>query len=160
MTVTDQTITRDDLTVEYGTARWGGPTATVTVNAGALAGRRFWLRSTQGLEHETTSDLTRGGGIHLDAYDPDSSYHGWRGSFKTFDMNEAIGLLVGYVNDVAARERVREATWSETHAVSDALSALNDALEEYTTRDWRDEWQRVQRTVAALALKIEETSRG
>ncbi|MEU7170268.1 hypothetical protein ABZ949_02100 [Micromonospora tulbaghiae] len=158
--MTEQTITRDDLTIEHGTARWGGPTATITINTGTLAGRRFWLRSTQGLDNDTTNDLAKGGGIHVDAAAPDSARSDWRGAFKTYDMDEAINSLVDEINDWAARDRVQEATWAELSALSDAVTAFNDSLEERSLRDFRREWQRVQETVAALDMKMREADRG
>ena len=155
----DQEITRDDFTIEHSTAKWGGPTAKVTITRGPLAGRTFWLRSTQGLDNDITRDLSKGGGIHLDGADPDRSHHGWRGAFKTFDMNEAIDRLVDYVNDIAERERVQDATWSETAALSEAVQAFTDALNESSQLNFLREWQRVQEAVAALDMKIKENSR-
>ncbi len=156
----EQAITRDNLTIEHGTARWGGPTATVTVNAGPLTGRRFWLRSTQGLDDDTATDLTKGGGIHVDASDPDSSLHDWRGAFKTYDMDEAINGLVDEINEMAVRQRVQDATWSETAALAEMVEAFTDALGESSRRNFREEWQRVQQAVAALDLKMREVDRG
>lgn len=159
--MTDLTIGREHLTVEQGTAEWGGPTAKATVTAGPLNGRTFWLRSTQGLGSDTTNDLAKGGGIHLDASDPNGGNgHDWRGAYKTFDMDEALGLLVGEVNDLAVRERVQDATWAETSALREAFDAFTDGLGESSRHDWQAEWRRVQDAVAALEMKIQEASRG
>lgn len=155
----DQTITVDNVAVEHGTARWGGPTATVTINAGPFAGRTFWLRSTQGLDSDV-ADLNRGGGIHLDASEPDGRRHDWRGAFKTHDMGEAIDGLIKYVNELAERQRVQDATWAETSALSEAWQAFTDSLEESSRLDFRAEWRRVLEAVAAIDMVIAEAGRG
>lgn len=153
-------ITITDLTIERGTATWGGPTAKVTVNAGPLAGSTYWLRSTQGLGSETTNDLAKGGGIHLDNSDPDASTYGWMGAYKTFDMDEAIGDLVGDINDdFAVRKEVQEGTWQERSALAEAIGAFDYSLDSaISPRDFRAEWLRVQQAVAAIEMKIQEVT--
>lgn len=155
----EQTITRDHLTIEHGTARWGGPTATITVNNGTLAGRQFWLRSTQGLDGDNTDDLARGGGIHLDTTDPDQSHRGWRGAFKTFDMQEAIGGLLVFLNEEAFRLRVVDSAEQEAMVLRDAVDAFTEALDGGNGRNWPSEWRRVQELVASIDMRIREATR-
>ena len=158
-TVTVQAITREHLTTEHGTARWGGPTAKVTVNAGPLAGRAFWLRSTEGLDDNINP--RKGGGIHMDAADPDDGgRHDWRGAFRTHDMGEAIDSLVTYINDLAERQRIQDATWAESSALTEAWQAFSDALDESSPRDFRAEWVRVRQAVAAMEMTMTEAGRG
>lgn len=155
--MTKKQITRDDLTVELGTAPWGGPTAKATVTAGPLEGRTFWLRSTEGLPGgDATNDLERGGGIHLDASDPDASIRGWMGAFKTYDMETALDWLVEEVNELALRAEIKDATWQQHGALESALEDFGYSLGEVTPRDWREEWQRVEEAFTALAMKIRE----
>lgn len=149
-------ITRDNLAIEHGTADWGGPTAKVTVNAGPLEGRVFTLRSTQGLDSGTAAELSKGGGIHVASGDPEATRPDWRGVFKTFDMDRAIGWLVGEVNELAERKRVEDATWSERAELDEAVEHFGDSLGESSRRDFREEWQRVQRAVVALEMKMQE----
>lgn len=149
-------ITRDDLTIEYGVASWGGPTAIITVNREPLEGRVYWLRSTYGLDNDTTRDLRKGGGIHLYASDPDGRYNDWRGAFKTFDMDEAINDLVEYINEEAVRKVIEDVTWQHTSDLTDAVTAFTDAINGTSRRDWRKQWQWVQETVAGLDMKIRE----
>lgn len=152
-------ITIDNLTIERGTANWGGPTATVTVVAGQLAGRVFTLRSTEGLERDgrPTLTLANGGGIHVDAGNPDSSHPDWRGVFRTYDMNQAIADLIDYLDELAVRDRVQEATWAETSAMREALEAFDNALGESSRLDWRDQLQQLLTATAALDLKVRAT---
>lgn len=150
-------ITITDLTIERDTATWGGPIAKATVTAGPLAGRSYWLRSTEGLDSPTARELERGGGIHLDSSDPERSTHGWMGAYKTWDMDEAITFLVETVNEQAARAQVSEATWELRSALTQALESFDRSLEQGNGRDdWEQGWLRVQDTVGALAMKIEE----
>lgn len=149
-------ITADDLTIEHSTSTWGGPTATVTVNADPFAGRTFWLRSTEG--HPRVGDLTKGGGIHVSGTDPDhGGRHDWRGAFRTYDMLEAIHDLIGHINALAARRQVEEATFSPLSELHAALGDFGTALEETSPRDYRNEWQRVRDAVAQIELVMEET---
>lgn len=149
-------ITRDDLTVEHGTAEFG-PTANVTVKAGPLAGRTFRLRSTENMTEPTgvATSLRKGGGIHLDGGDTDSARVDWRGAFKTFDMEVALDWLVEYVNDVAVRKAVEDATWGVLGDLADTLTAFRDSLEESSRREWRVEWQRACDAFVAARLKVE-----
>ncbi|WP_326554646.1 hypothetical protein [Micromonospora sp. NBC_01813] len=154
-----QKITPEDITVVLGTSPWGGPAATVTVNAGPLAGRSFWLRSTQGLDNDVTDSVARGGGIHLYATDPDkpnNSIADWRGAFKTFSMRLAIEHLVDEVNDLAVRAALYGTSWAELIALGDAIGQLGDALGERSQLDWRKEWQRVLDAVAGMSARIAE----
>lgn len=147
---------REDLSVEYSTAKWGGETAKVTVNSGELAGRSFWLRSTKGLESDRCNDLDTGGGIHVDGSEPDVGHFDWRGAFKTFDIEEAIDLLIEYINELSERRRVEEATYGELSDLEEALSSFSDSLRETSSKDFKEEWRRIQAAVVAMELKMTE----
>lgn len=151
-------ITITDLTIERGTAKWGGPTIKATVNAGPLAGRTYWLRSTQGLDGDVANELNDGGGIHVDNSDPDASTHGWMGRYRTYDMDEAIESLVDTVNDLAVRQEIQDSTWSERSALTDAIDAFDQSLGGGSGRDLHAEWQRVQEAVVAIGMKIQEVT--
>jgi hypothetical protein len=156
--VTDvQLITRDDLTDVHGAAD-AGPTAVVKVNAGPLEGRTFTLRSTELLpdSHGGATTLARGGGIHVDASDPDEKRIDWRGAFKTYDMGEAVDSLVTYINELAERAAVEDSLWGVMSELTDALSGFQDALNENSRRDWREEWARAQDAFAAVRLQVAE----
>jgi hypothetical protein len=152
-------ITLDDLTVERSTADWGGPIATVTVNAGPKARSVFALRSTEGIDRGAGgpgSTLANGGGIHVDAGEPEGGRPDWRGAFRTFDMDEDLALLVDYVNDLAVRDAVQEATWAETSAVEEGIRGFTDALGQSSRRDWRQELDQLVEAVAALRMRADE----
>ncbi|MCW6008709.1 hypothetical protein K1W54_29810 [Micromonospora sp. CPCC 205371] len=156
--MTDLTpITRDDLSVEHGDAEYG-PTAKVTVNAGPLAGRTFILRSTEKMTNIGGSQLSlrKGGGIHVDAGDPDAKFVDWRGAFRTFDMDKAIDYLVEEVNELAVRAALQDSLWGVLHAVTDGLSGFEESLQESSRRDWREEFAGLGRAFVALRLKVAE----
>lgn len=156
--MTDLTpIARDDLTVEHGDAEYG-PTAKVTVNAGPLADRTFMLRSTERMADVGGSQLSlrKGGGIHVDAGDPDAKYVDWRGAFRTFDMDKAIDYLVEEVNELALRAAVQDSLWGVLHSVTDALNGFEESLQESSRRDWREEFAGLGRAFVALRLKVAE----
>ena len=150
-------ITIADFIIERGTSAWGGPKAKITVTAGPLVGRSFWLRSTEGMDSPTAANLKKGGGIHVDATEPDKGRFDWRGSFDTWDMDEAIDGMVAYVNERAERHYVQDATWQDTSELAAAVESFTDSLSEVNARNFREEWQRVQRVVVALDMKIQET---
>lgn len=144
------TTTREGLTIECGTAKWGGPTVTVTVNDGPLQGRTFWMRSTEGHDNVT---LEKGGGFHIDASEPDGGgRHDWRGVFRTYNVNEAIDSLVEYINELAERRRVQDESWAEMGAINESVREFGEALEESSMRDFRAEWVRIREAVAAMEI--------
>lgn len=149
-------ISREDLDIELSTSPWGGEVAKVKVLSGALVGRTFWLRSTAGLGHEMTEDLERGGGIHVDAADPNVDTHSWRGAFRTFSMHEAIDSLVDYINELALRQRVDDLAYGLVYNLADAVEGLKDSLRESSPRDLKTEWQNVCMAVVALQMRLQE----
>jgi len=149
------TITTADLTIDHGTGQFG-PTATITVNAGPLTGQKFTLRSTEHMD-DPVNDLSRGGGIHVHAGDGDG-FNGWLGVLRTYSMFEAAEGVVEHVNDLAAKKRVEDGTWSERHALREAVDAFDESLSSQRGDGPAVMWRRVLEAVSAMDARIREAT--
>jgi hypothetical protein len=122
-------VTAADVTIDRWTGDWGGPCATVTVNANLVDHTdyrdsvcRIRLRSSVGME---------GPGRHcilvdrLDSTEaPVTGRGAMLGSFDTTDLDEAITLTIDLLNDM----RRRTLLW---WTVSDTVGELKDAVEAF-----------------------------
>jgi len=54
-------------------------------------------------------------------------------------MDEVIDSLVDYVNELKEREAFEDATWGQRGALEAALRDFQDALNQFSHRDWRAE---------------------
>lgn len=148
------TYSRDDLTITHGTTNWGGPFATITTTWRERWGhnpgmRMFELKSTEGLDK-----VTEGGeGVFLSEVH-DKARPEFLGAFKTFDMDEAIDQLVGYLNHLSDRQAAEEATASPLQELTEALSDFGDSLEDRSHRDFEVEWARLKLAVSAVDVAL------
>lgn len=145
-------ITRDQLTVEYGTTAWGGVTATAYVNHHQFERYSYTLQSSEGLEG-VPSDA-RGHGIHI-VHKQDGT---WLGMSPTFEVDKALDVLVDHLNGELVRRRIGDYVSPQLGDLSDALREFSSSLRSNSHLSPMAGWMRVQVAVAELNLAMSRYS--
>jgi hypothetical protein len=151
------TITREDLTIEHSTSRWGGPVARISVEfpqawTGEPETRTFELKSTEGLDPIAKERHS----IHVGEIGERVRDNDWRGCLRTVDMEEAIGEFVDWLNHLVERQSASSATEGARARLSEALTDFGDSLDDRSWRDFRTEYANAKAAFVALDMVMAE----
>lgn len=120
------------------------------------------LRSTEGIERgddQPSSTPGNGGGIHVDAGDPDRAI-GWMARCLP-DLRYGPGPhRARRLNELEIRHRLQNTTWTETGEVEETLLDFTDALGQSSHRDWRGELDRQCAAVIPLRMRADGIASG
>lgn len=149
--------TREHVTINYDTAKWGSPCATVKVNKpdeSEYHGSEWHLISPEGMPNQPTRSDGQPWTYHVHRVDGHrgNAIHGqWYGCTSHAGLEDSIDELLADLTEWGARFALEEQADSSLHQLKRRLAELTDDENRPYPADLRAGWPKVEEAFAAVA---------
>jgi len=151
-------LTRDDFTVEVHDGTYG-PIWVITPNSSP--DRHYVLRSTAKMYDGPDAKLKGNASIHIDVTfgdDPLRHAGGWKGVYRTRDMDVAFTALIDDLNRNKKLAEIYEAISEPVSEMLENLRQVDEAVEPFARYDIDEVMENISLSYEALILKFREVN--